>query len=154
MIKVLMVCLGNICRSPLAEGILQSKFDRKQVQVDSAGTSNYHVDEKPDPRSIEVALKNGLDINHQRCRQFKVGDFDEYDFIYVMDQSNYDNVIKLSRNEEDRKKVKLILDELYPEEKREVPDPYFGGKRGFDEVYEMLDESTDRIVEKITPLLS
>lgn len=152
MIKVLMVCLGNICRSPLAEGILQSKFDQKTVQVDSAGTSDYHVDEKPDPRSIEVALKNGLDINHQRCRQFKVEDFDAYDFIYVMDQSNYQNVIKLARNQADKEKVSLILEELYPDEGREVPDPYFGGKRGFDDVYEMLDQSTDRIVEKIKAL--
>lgn len=149
MIKVLMVCLGNICRSPLAEGILQSKLDPKKVMVDSAGTSNYHVDSLPDPRSIEVAQKNGLDITHQRGRQFVVEDFDEFDYIYVMDQSNYDNVIKLARSEKDKEKVKLILDEIHPGESREVPDPYYGGKRGFDKVYEMLDRSAEIIAQKI-----
>lgn len=147
--KVLMICLGNICRSPLAEGLLKSKVDSEKVFVDSAGTSNYHIDKEPDQRSIDVAKKNNLDITEQRCRQFTVEDFDEFDYIYVMDQSNYENIIKLARNEADKEKVSLILNELYPGENKEVPDPYFGGLDGFDKVYDMLDKTAEIIAEKI-----
>jgi protein-tyrosine phosphatase len=101
MTTILMVCLGNICRSPLAEGILKSKLPSEDFFVDSAGTSGYHEGEKPDPRSIEVALKNGLDISNQKSRPFTVRDFDTYDHIYVMDHSNYNNVVHLARNEAD-----------------------------------------------------
>lgn len=149
MTKVLMICLGNICRSPLAEGLLQSKVDSEKVVVDSAGTSNYHIDQEPDQRSIDVAKKNNLDITQQRGRQFTVADFDEFDYIYVMDQSNYENVIKLARNEEDKEKVALILNELQPGENQEVPDPYYGGKDGFDKVYDMLDKAATIIADKV-----
>ncbi|HLS29240.1 MAG TPA: low molecular weight protein-tyrosine-phosphatase [Flavobacteriaceae bacterium] len=147
--KVLMICLGNICRSPLAEGLLKSKVDPKKVFVDSAGTSDYHIDKEPDQRSIDVAKKNNIDISEQRCRQFTTADFDEFDYIYVMDKSNYENIIKLARNEADKEKVILILNELYPGENKEVPDPYFGGTDGFDKVYDMLDKTTEIIAEKI-----
>jgi len=148
-IKILMVCLGNICRSPLAEGILASKLDSKKFQVDSCGTSNYHIGEKPDTRSIETAKKHGIDITNQRAAQFKVKDFDTYDFIYPMDQSNYENIIKLARNENDKKKVKLILSELELNENLDVPDPYYGGKQGFETVYQMLNNACDRIITKL-----
>jgi len=144
-----MVCLGNICRSPLAEGILQSKLDPKKFQIDSCGTSNYHIGEKPDPRSIEVALKHGIDITNQKAAQFKISDFDTYDYIYPMDISNYNNIIKLTRNNTDKNKVKLILDELSTES-TDVPDPYYGGKHGFNNVYKMLDEACDIIAKKIS----
>jgi len=144
-----MVCLGNICRSPLAEGLLQEKVDPKKVKVDSAGTSNYHLGKAPDKRSIAVAKKNDLDISQQKARQFSVADFDEFDYIYVMDNSNFADVINLARNAEDEKKVKLILNELYPEENKDVPDPYYGGDQGFDNVYKMLDESTKIIAKKL-----
>ena len=148
MTKILMVCLGNICRSPLAEGILQSKLPNNFL-VDSAGTANYHVNSSPDIRSIEVAKKYGLNISKQKGRQFTVSDFDAFDLIYVMDTSNYDNVIALARNEEDKAKVKFILNEIYPNQNHDVPDPYYGGKQGFESVYKMLDEACDIISEKL-----
>jgi protein-tyrosine phosphatase len=147
--KVLMVCLGNICRSPLAEGILKSKVDREKIQVDSAGTGGWHVGDLPDPRSIEVAKKHGLDITHQRGKQFSTYDFEIYDHIFVMDNSNYRDVIKLAKNDAEIKKVKRILDEIFPGEQVDVPDPYYGGDFGFDNVYQMLDKACTVIAEKL-----
>ena len=144
-----MVCLGNICRSPLAEGILKSKVDPSKVYVDSAGTSDYHIDDTPDQRSVEVAKKNQLDITSQRGRQFKPEDFERFDKIYVMDLSNYRDVISLARNEEEKAKVSLILNEIFPGENVEVPDPYHGGHDGFHKVYEMLNEACDVIAKKL-----
>lgn len=143
-----MVCLGNICRSPLAEGILKSKLSNNFL-VDSAGTANYHVGNPPDKRSIAVAKKYGLDISNLKGRQFSVSDFDIFDFIYVMDESNYQNVIKLSRNETDTNKVKIILNEVYPNQNYDVPDPYYGGNNGFENVYKMLDEACSNISKKL-----
>lgn len=148
--KILMVCLGNICRSPLAEGILQSKLPKDKFLVDSAGTGGWHSGELPDKRSIETAKNKGLDITNQRARQFKTSDFDTFDHIYVMDMSNYKNVLSLSQNEIQKSKVKLILNELFPNENVEVPDPYYGGQNGFEQVYEMLDKACDIIAEKFT----
>lgn len=145
-----MVCLGNICRSPLAEGILKSKVDPEKVFVDSAGTGDYHIGHAPDKRSIAVAQLNKLDISTQRGRQFQVSDFDEFDYIYVMDKSNYENVLALARNEQDKQKVNLILNEVNPGEDAEVPDPYFGEEDGFTSVYQMLDKACDRIAEKVS----
>ncbi|MBW1297720.1 low molecular weight protein-tyrosine-phosphatase [Aquimarina litoralis] len=147
--KILMVCLGNICRSPLAEGILASKLDSETFLVQSAGTSNYHIGEKPDRRSISTAKKHGIDISNQKAAQFTVNDFDTYDLIYAMDNSNYQNIIKLSRNAQDRKKVKLILTELHPNENLDVPDPYYGGEQGFENVFRMLDEACNQLIEKL-----
>lgn len=145
--KILMVCLGNICRSPLAEGILKSKITHLDILVDSAGTAAYHIGERPDVRSIEIANKYDIDLTSQRARQFSVNDFDEFDRIYAMDTSNYSNIISLARNEKDRDKVDLILNEINPRSFQSVPDPYYGGDNGFQDVYEMLDEACDIIVQ-------
>lgn len=144
-----MVCLGNICRSPLAHGILQHKVEQKglNAQVDSAGTNGYHDGEFPDSRSMEIALTNGIDISYQRSRQIKRKDIEFYDLIYVMDSSNYNNVLKMTRSEEEAKKVKMIMNELEPGKNINVPDPYYGGDEGFKNVYRMLDQVTDKIIE-------
>ncbi|MGQ3679577.1 low molecular weight protein-tyrosine-phosphatase [Tenacibaculum discolor] len=147
--KILMVCLGNICRSPLAEGILQSKLSSGNFAVDSAGTAGYHVGELPDGRSIEVARKYGIDITNQRSRKFVKADFDKFDIIFTMDQSNYGDIVAMSENEEQHEKVKMILNELYPNENRNVPDPYYGGNQGFENVYKMLDEACEIIASKL-----
>lgn len=147
--KILMVCLGNICRSPLAEGILQSKLAEDQYLIDSAGTGNWHVGEMPDKRSIAIAHQYGIDISNQRARQFSVSDFDTFDYIYVMDTSNYKEVIKLAPTEEAKEKVKLILSEHPKHVGQEVPDPYFGGDEGFETVFQMLDEICDVIAAKL-----
>ncbi len=141
-----MVCLGNICRSPLAEGILKSKVDTTKVQVASAGTGGWHVGEKPDPRSIAIARKKGLDITDQRGRQFSTYDFEVYDHIFVMDNSNFRDVVRLAKDDADKGKVKLILNEIFPGENVDVPDPYYGGDQGFENVYNMLDEACEKIV--------
>lgn len=147
--KVLMVCLGNICRSPLAEGILKSKVDASKVFVDSAGTGHWHVGNSPDPRSIDIAKKHELNISNQKGRQFNIQDFSSFDYIFVMDNSNYDNVIQLAQSEEDKSKVQLILDELFPNENVDVPDPYYGGGQGFEDVYQMLDKACDQIASRL-----
>jgi protein-tyrosine phosphatase len=144
-----MVCLGNICRSPLAEGILKSKLSSNNFYVDSAGTANYHTGELPDIRSIQIAQKYHIDISDQRGRQFNVNDFDVFDHIYVMDRSNYHNVISQARNNNDKRKVKLILKELYPEENMDVPDPYYGGQDGFQNVFYLLDKACEIIADKL-----
>ncbi len=148
-IKILMVCLGNICRSPLAHGILESKLDPTKYKIDSAGTGDYHIGKLPDPRSIATAQKHGLNITNQRAQQFKTAHFDEFDHIFVMDQSNYQNVIKLANNELHENKVKLILNEISPNSDSEVPDPYYGGDQGFENVYQMLDEACNKIAARI-----
>ena len=148
-VKIVMVCLGNICRSPLAEGILASKLPKDKFTVDSAGTGSWHIGQSPDDRSVAVAQKNGLDISYQSGRQFSRTDFDTFDYIYVMDNSNYDNVIALAKTKEEKEKVILIMNELYPSQNKDVPDPYFGMHNGFDIVYAMLDEACDVIAQKL-----
>ena len=150
MAKVLMVCLGNICRSPLAEGILKSKSFLSRMVVESAGTGNYHIGGPPDSRSIEIAKKNGLDISNQKARQFKTADFDEFDLIYAMDSSNYRNIVRKARNDLDTAKVHLILNELFPNEDLDVPDPYNGGEHGFKMVYDMLEQACEVIATKLS----
>ena len=143
-----MVCLGNICRSPLAEGILKAKVS-SDIYVDSAGTAGYHVGELPDKRSVIVAKKHGIDITDQRSRKFSIADFDHFDRIYAMDESNYQAIVSLARNKEDTDKVTMILQEVYPKEKLGVPDPYYGGDKGFENVYNMLDEACEIIASKL-----
>ena len=151
-VKILMVCLGNICRSPLAEGILASKLPQDKFIVDSAGTGNWHIGKKPDERSIATAKKNGIDISNQRGKLFVKSHFQEFDYIFVMDNSNYDNVVDLAPNQESKNKVQLILNELFPNENVDVPDPYYGLQNGFDMAFEMLEQSCEilakRLIEK------
>jgi len=143
-----MVCLGNICRSPLAEGILRSKLSEKFI-VDSAGTGGWHAGELPDKRSIAIARLKGLDISNQRARQFKISDFTTFDHIFVMDNTNYKEVLALAPNEATKSKVKLILNEIFPNDNIDVPDPYYGGVDGFENVYNMLDQACDEIARKL-----
>ena len=141
-----MVCLGNICRSPLAEGILKSKA--KNLEVDSAGTAGYHIGKQPDIRSIDIAKKHDIDLTSQRARQFSTRDFDDFNKIYVMDNDNYSKIISLARNQEDMDKVDLILNEIYPNEFQSVPDPYYGGDEGFKNIYSLLEEACLIIAKK------
>jgi len=135
-----MVCLGNICRSPLAEGILSSKLPKDRFIVESAGTSNFHSGNPPDPRSIQIAKKYNLDISKQKSRVFNLYDFESFDLIFVMDKVNYCNVIKLTKNKSDQNKVRLIMD--YPGSNMlEVPDPYYGGNKGFKNIFALLNNA-------------
>lgn len=143
--KILMVCLGNICRSPLAEGILQSKLDANFFSVDSAGTAAYHIGELPDQRSIAIAKKHGIDISNQRARKFDVKDFIEFDVIYAMDKENYQNICSLAKKDAEIHKVKMILNEVNPSQNISVPDPYYGGVKGFQNIYQLLDEACEKI---------
>jgi protein-tyrosine phosphatase len=147
--KILMVCLGNICRSPLAEGILAHKTKHLNVKVDSAGTAAYHIGELPDTRSIEIAKKYNIDLTPQRARQFSRADFDEFDVIYAMDTNNYAHLISLAETKEERDKVRMILNEINPLACESVPDPYYGGENGFQNVYDMLDKACGKIVQNI-----
>lgn len=144
-----MVCLGNICRSPLAEGIMKQKIKEKglDIGVSSAGTAAYHVGERPDHRSQEIAGKHGIDISRQTARRFQVQDFDKYDRIYAMDRANYASLMAMARNRDDSSKVRLILNELFPDQNRQVPDPYYGGRDGFEKVYDLLDKACEVIAE-------
>ncbi|MCA4781753.1 low molecular weight protein-tyrosine-phosphatase [Empedobacter stercoris] len=144
--KILMVCLGNICRSPLAEGILQAKVGDNHW-VDSAGTGNWHVGEQPDRRSVAVAKKYGVDISDQRAMHFNPIFFEEFDLIFAMDKQNSIDLQQLARNEEEKEKVKLILKEGTGLA-HNVPDPYYDGEDAFEHVYQLLDEATDGIIKK------
>lgn len=147
----LMVCLGNICRSPLAEGILRDKIEKLNldVNIDSAGTSNYHIGQHPDSRTVSNAKQHGIDISKLKGRQFQVEDFDKFDTIFVMDSSNYTDVIALARNENDIRKVEMILNRVYPSSNMAVPDPYFGGEQGFENVFILLEEACEVISHSI-----
>ncbi|MFN3942281.1 MAG: low molecular weight protein-tyrosine-phosphatase [Flavobacterium sp.] len=147
--KILMVCLGNICRSPLAEGILASKLPKEDFLVDSAGTGNWHVGNPPDKRSIQVAKNHHVAIHQQKARQFKVSDFDTFDHIFVMDLQNYQDVLKLAPTISHAEKVKLLLDVLFPNEKVEVPDPYYGSERDFEQVYQLLNNACTVLAEQL-----
>ena len=147
--KILMVCLGNICRSPLAEGILSLKGKHLNLEVDSAGTAAYHIGKQPDIRSIEIANKYTIDLNQQRARQFSRADFDKFDIIYAMDTNNYAHLISLASNETERNKIRMILNEINPNAYQSVPDPYYGGENDFQDIYNMLDKACDKIIQNI-----
>ena len=144
-----MVCLGNICRSPLAEGILLTKGKHLNLEVDSAGTAAYHIGKQPDIRSIEIANKYTIDLNQKRARQFSRADFDKFDIIYAMDTNNYTHLISLASSETERNKIRMILNEINPNTHQSVPDPYYGGKNGFQDVYNMLNKACEKIIKNI-----
>ncbi len=146
--KILMVCLGNICRSPLAEGIMQHKINSQGLkwEVDSAGTGSWHVGEMPDRRSIAIGRKYGVDITYQRARQFKPNDLDSFDLVLAMDSSNYRDILHHAVSKEQEGKVKLIMNFVSPGRNQAVPDPYWDDN-GFEQVFKMLDEACDRIIE-------
>ena len=146
--KVLLVCLGNICRSPLAHGVLEHLVDADKVEVDSAGTGAYHIGKAPDRRSIAVAKANGLDISQQRARQFKAEDFQLFDHIFVMDKENLADVRKLAPDAETAEKAQLFLSVL-ENSVEEVPDPYYGGDEGFQYVYDLVLAASQVIVKKL-----
>ncbi len=147
--RILMVCLGNICRSPLAEGILRHHAEQNGLdwEIDSAGTGGWHVGDPPDPRSIKVARQFGIDISMQRARQFKVADFDLFDQIFVMDTGNLRDILRLAPNQEYTKKVALMLDQVYPEKLKSVPDPYYNDD-AFEPVFRMLDKACTAYIAK------
>lgn len=143
-----MVCLGNICRSPLAEGIMLKLIGdyKPDIMVDSAGTSNYHIGEHPDKRTIANAAKHKVDLSQLVARQFTEADFDAFDKIYVMDNSNLRNVLALAKNDTQKAKVDLLLNVVHPNKSLEIPDPYFGGEQGFEEVFQMVYKACEKIV--------
>lgn len=148
--KILMVCLGNICRSPLAEGILKHKAEKAGLDwtVESAGSNNYHIGEPPHHLSQKVAKLNGVDICQQKARRFTKDDFDRYDKIYAMAGDVVYDMKRLAGSKFDPSKVDLLLNELYPGEDRDVPDPWYGPEPGFHDVYKMIDEACERIISK------
>lgn len=150
--KILMVCLGNICRSPLAEGILQDKALKAGLswKVDSAGTNGYHTGEPPHHLSIKIAGENGINISKQRSRRFTASDFEDYDLIYAMADDVLDDMKRIGRNNFDSAKVRLFLEESFPGEKRDVPDPWSGPEKGYHEVFEIINNNCDSIIKKYT----
>jgi len=148
--KILFVCLGNICRSPLAEGIMLKLISDKNlpIEIDSAGTSNFHVGETPDYRTVLNAKKHGVDLTPLKARQFSEKDFNNFDVIYVMDKSNMTNVLAIAKNKEQEKKVELFLNTLFPNQNMEVPDPYFGGEEGFEDVFNLVYSTCEKMIEK------
>ncbi len=145
--KILFVCLGNICRSPLADGVMRSLVEKHQLPwiVDSAGTANYHVGEAPDKRAQAIAKNNGVDISGLRGRQFQTIDFDEFDYIFAMDASNYQNIVKLARNEQDKDKVELFLNRLEPGKNRGVQDPWYDDAL-FEPVFKEIEQTCGVII--------
>jgi protein-tyrosine phosphatase len=144
--KVLMICLGNICRSPLAEGILKHKAAEQKLdwQVDSAGTGGWHAGELPDRRSIAIAKKKGIDLTDQRARQFQKSDLDTFDLVLTMDKNNYQDILRFAKTDVQRAKVQLIMNFSRPNSDAEVPDPYYDNR--FQLVYDLLDEACEAVI--------
>jgi protein-tyrosine phosphatase len=151
--RVLFVCLGNICRSPLAEGIFRQAVENaglaERITIDSAGTGNWHVGEPPDPRAQACGRKFGVDIGELRGRQFAPADFQEFDHILVMDSKNRRDVLRLAQTDEHKAKVRMLLEHGPVRTDSDVPDPYFGGDQGFDDVFDMLSAACDALLESI-----
>jgi protein-tyrosine phosphatase len=149
--KILMVCLGNICRSPLAAGMLRKKLEEKGIEaiVDSAGFEPHHIGEGPDDRTVAIAKKNNIDITAHSMRLFKVEDFDLYDSIYVMDQRNMRDVLFLARNENDKQKVKYLLNILDPNKNQIVPDPYYGEESDFEHAFALIEQACTKIADSL-----
>jgi protein-tyrosine phosphatase len=150
--KILFVCLGNICRSPLAKAIMAHKVKmlKLNVEVDSAGFESFHRGDPADPRSVAVAKAHGIDLSSHVARMFSVNDFNRFDRIYVMDETNYRDVMGVARDSEDEAKVDYILNVLTPGENHQVPDPWYGEKGGFERVFQMLDQACEQLVNDIS----
>lgn len=150
--KILMVCLGNICRSPLAEGILQHQANKAGLNwsVESAGTNGYHNGEPPHQFSIKVAQQNGIDISQQRSRKFTAADFEVYDKVYAMAADVIDDIKRIAKNKFDSSKVDLLLNEIYPGQNRDVPDPWYGPEPGYHEVFALIEKACNKIVKQET----
>ena len=148
--KILMVCLGNICRSPLAEGILRHKIKEAELdwEVQSAGTGSWHIGEAPDPRSQKIAKINGIDISKQKAQKFSQKHYSEFDRIYTMDSSNYRDVVNMAINEEDKNKVELIMNLVEPGKNKAVPDPYYDDEL-YSVVFEMLEKACENIMKEL-----
>jgi protein-tyrosine phosphatase len=148
--KILMVCLGNICRSPLAEGILQDKAFKAGLNwsVESAGTNGYHTGEPPHQLSIKVALQNGINIQRQRSRKFVAADFERFDKIYAMAEDVMDDIKRIAKDKFDPQKADLLLNELFPEQNKDVPDPWYGPEKGYHEVYELIEKACEKVVSR------
>ena len=146
-----MVCLGNICRSPMAQGIMEQKVIQSNFTafVDSAGTASYHVGEPPDHRAIQKSKEKEFDISLYRGRQFSVKDFDDFDLIFAMDNYNQRDILSLARNDSDRNKVDLILNKVFPGQDMSVPDLYYGGDEGFENVHSLLNEACEKIIGEL-----
>ena len=148
--KILMVCLGNICRSPLAEGILQHKAREAGLnwEVDSAGTNSYHTGEAPHELSQKVAAINGIDICDQRARRFTKEDFEKFDIVYAMADDVLDDMKRIAKDKFNPEKARLFLDEIYPGMHMSVPDPWYGPEPGYHEVFELINKTCDVILRK------
>lgn len=149
MTRILLVCLGNICRSPLAHGILESKLPKANFYIDSAGTAAFHVGNKPDYRSISVAKAHGIDISRQSARQFIPSDFDTFDYIFAMDSSNYNNIISLAKSNSDIGKVKLFLEKNDTLKNKNVPDPYYGNTEDFEKVFNLIETTSELLSNEL-----
>ncbi|MCJ8331543.1 MAG: low molecular weight phosphotyrosine protein phosphatase [Lentisphaeria bacterium] len=150
--KVLFVCLGNICRSPSAEGIFQGLVDQanlsKEIKVDSAGTSSWHIGDPADTRMRATAKERGYDLT-SRARSFGKKDFKDFDYILAMDETNYKDIVKLARSPEDEAKVELMTDYCESHTDTYVPDPYYGGADGFHYVIDLLEDATSSLLKKV-----
>jgi len=148
--RILMVCLGNICRSPLAEGILRDKARAAGLdwEIDSAGTNGYHVGEAPHPLSVKVARNNGIDIGGQRARQFSAADFQRFDKIYAMSGDVIDEMRRIAGRQFDASKVDLLMNEVHPGRNEDIPDPWYGPEPGYHEVYALIDQAAEQMVAK------
>jgi protein-tyrosine phosphatase len=148
--KILMVCLGNICRSPLAEGLLRRKAADAGLnwQIDSAGTNRYHIGEAPHRLSTKIAALNGIDISQQRARTFTTADFEKYDHIYALAGDVMDDIKSIAKDKFDPAKITLLMDELHPGRQLDVPDPFYGEEPGYHDVFNLISEACDMIIER------
>ena len=152
MVKILMVCLGNICRSPMAEGVMRQKIKDYglDAQVNSCGTASYHIGEAPDYRGIKTLHNYGIDISQHQGQQFSISDFDAYDLIFVMDTRNYSNIIAKARNKNDKEKITLLMDEIYPGQQKVVPDPYYGDIEDYEETYALVEGACEHLAKRLS----